>query len=422
MAVNAASELTMDNVFILTNSYPYPPGEQFLETEIEYWSRVPHKRVTVIPKTAVGRPRDTPPDIHVDVKLAMRYAGIKKIRTAPKAIASGCFAKEIAWLCKNRMFSGRNVLLALRALGSTLKQTDLMRHSLVRAKGPIICYSYWFDTSAYAAALLRREGLVSHLITRAHGYDIYEERRVNQYMPLKRQFARDFDTIFAISEEGKSYMRRRYSIPAERLRVARLGVDVADRLTPPSDGARIKIISVAFCVPVKRVDRIIDAVWLAAQRLGAGVLVEWTHIGDGDLRPELEARAQALLGRLDNVTVSFTGLLPHAEVERYLGSDVLDVFINTSDSEGVPVSIMEAMSHGIPAIAPATGGIPELVNNANGMLLSKNPSISEIAEAICNYQHYKSTTTRRLAREMIMNCYCADKNYASFVRIALSSQ
>ncbi|MEM0449104.1 MAG: glycosyltransferase, partial [Methanomassiliicoccales archaeon] len=55
---------------------------------------------------------------------------------------------------------------------------------------------------------------------------------------------------------------------------------------------------------------------------------------------------------------------------------------NTSLSEGIPVSIMEAHSFGIPAIAPNVGGISEIVNNENGVLMNSNPSATEIAEAI----------------------------------------
>ena len=61
------------------------------------------------------------------------------------------------------------------------------------------------------------------------------------------------------------------------------------------------------------------------------------------------------------------------------------MFINVSSTEGIPVSIMEAMSFGIPVIATAVGGTPEIVNNENGYLLSKDPSAKELAEVIQNF-------------------------------------
>ena len=58
----------------------------------------------------------------------------------------------------------------------------------------------------------------------------------------------------------------------------------------------------------------------------------------------------------------------------------IDVFINTSISEGIPMSIMEAQSCSIPVIAPSVGGITEIVTNDNGYLLSETPTPKEIAE------------------------------------------
>ena len=60
----------------------------------------------------------------------------------------------------------------------------------------------------------------------------------------------------------------------------------------------------------------------------------------------------------------------------------VDLFLNVSEYEGVPVSVMEAQSFGIPVIATAVGGTPEIVNEENGFLLPENPSQDEIASAI----------------------------------------
>jgi glycosyltransferase involved in cell wall biosynthesis len=55
-----------------------------------------------------------------------------------------------------------------------------------------------------------------------------------------------------------------------------------------------------------------------------------------------------------------------------------DVFINVSSSEGVPVSIMEAMSFGIPAIATDAGGNREIVNSSSGFLIPVDCSIETL--------------------------------------------
>jgi glycosyltransferase involved in cell wall biosynthesis len=68
---------------------------------------------------------------------------------------------------------------------------------------------------------------------------------------------------------------------------------------------------------------------------------------------------------------------------RFYGENPVDLFMQMSQSEGgSPVSIQEAISCGIPVIATRVGGIPEIVSDKNGLLLSENPSIQEIANAI----------------------------------------
>ena len=63
------------------------------------------------------------------------------------------------------------------------------------------------------------------------------------------------------------------------------------------------------------------------------------------------------------------GHYPNEELLRYYGSNHVDLFINTSSTEGVPVSIMEAQSFGIPVIATDTGGVKEVVTEGTGSLL-----------------------------------------------------
>ena len=60
----------------------------------------------------------------------------------------------------------------------------------------------------------------------------------------------------------------------------------------------------------------------------------------------------------------------------------MNLFINLSDSEGIPVTIMDAFSVGIPVIARDVGGISEIVSNQNGVLLSSNGDIEEAQEAL----------------------------------------
>lgn len=412
----------MTEIWILTSSFPYPPGEQFLETEIEYWGQLCPEKINLIPFQGTGIPRYVPPNISVDTCVSSKFDLAKKLEFLTKSFFSDFFWQELKWLRENNKLSIGSAWIAWKTSASTLFYSQVMRKKFKKAEYPVIVYSYWFDISAYAMALLRREGVINYLVARAHRFDVYEERRKYQYMPLKRQFAQDFDRIFAISKSGRSYLGERYKISDNCLAVARLGVIVNDKLSLPSPNNIVNILSVSFCVSVKRIDRIIDGIALAVQALDQKILINWTHIGDGPDKKALEENANKTLSAFHNITFQFLGHISNTAVLRYYEANQVDVFINTSESEGVPVSIMEAMSFGVPVIAPSVGGIPEIVTQENGWILSSNPTNQEIAEAICSIEHYKDDKTRKSARQMIINNYNSQKNYSNFVNFLVNQK
>ncbi|MGZ5247769.1 MAG: glycosyltransferase, partial [Flavitalea sp.] len=63
-----------------------------------------------------------------------------------------------------------------------------------------------------------------------------------------------------------------------------------------------------------------------------------------------------------------------------------DLFLNVSESEGVPVSIMEAMSAGLPVIATNVGGTREIVDGSNGVLVNKNISALELSDLLVHFK------------------------------------
>jgi glycosyltransferase involved in cell wall biosynthesis len=93
-----------------------------------------------------------------------------------------------------------------------------------------------------------------------------------------------------------------------------------------------------------------------------GIRVEWTVVGDGPLRPELEAG----IGDADNFTL--TGFLSSKELGQAYTRQ--DIFLLPSAYEGIPVSLIEAMKTGlVPIVSDITGGIREIVGNGvNGYL------------------------------------------------------
>ena len=84
-----------------------------------------------------------------------------------------------------------------------------------------------------------------------------------------------------------------------------------------------------------------------------------------------------------NVTIELRGWSDNQKILDFYKNNLVNVFINLSSSEGVPVSIMEAMSFGIPILATDVGGTSEVVeNNKNGFLLDIETPLDEVARVL----------------------------------------
>ncbi len=120
--------------------------------------------------------------------------------------------------------------------------------------------------------------------------------------------------------------------------------------------------------------------------------IHWYHFGTGELRQKLEAQAKALP---DHVEYTFMGYQANEDVQKFYADHYIDAFINVSQSEGIPVSVMEAESYGIPIIATDVGGTSEIVHDRrNGVLLDVNFTdkdlIDAIDEVVENADRYRS--------------------------------
>jgi colanic acid/amylovoran biosynthesis glycosyltransferase len=408
----------MKTILFLTSAYPYFPGEQFIEDEIGFWAAEPSVKIILVPATASGVPREIPPGITVDLTVARKSSFLVKLKSVFQALCSPTLWMDFRHIRKSRR-GFRCYVNTLKTLASVLRIERALRLICKNYESLDIAYCYWNHIQAYAAVNLKRDGLISKVASRAHGFDLYENRWPDKYMPLKRQFIGDMDLMLAISNEGKAYMEAVYGASPDRVIVSRLGVPVPGMVSVPSQPNSLNIVSVSFCVALKRIDKIIDAIGSAVSKLN-GFKITWSHIGDGPLLPELRLQAVKTLEPL-GVEWRFLGGLPNKAVKHYFSENQVDLFINASESEGVPVSIMEAMSHGVPVIAPNVGGISEIVANESGCLLSVSPDVAELSNAIVTLStRCKSFEVREACRKVIANKYCASKNYQSLVKIISS--
>src|SRR5699024_906115 len=112
--------------------------------------------------------------------------------------------------------------------------------------------------------------------------------------------------------------------------------------------------------------------------------VWWTHIGGGPLLDSLRERASEELG--GNIEFDLLGPMTNDEILRHYSRVPYHLFVNVSESEGVPVSIMEAMSYGVPTLATDVGGTSEVVaHDESGLLLAADATPADIAAGITSF-------------------------------------
>ena len=182
-----------------------------------------------------------------------------------------------------------------------------------------------------------------------------------------RILARFPSRVFAVSEDLKRHLEGEGFAP-DALEVIYNGIEVGPvpdaalraevRQTLGADAGTFVVGTIARLDPVKDLGTLIDAAATLRGVLPIAVVI----VGDGPERRSLEAEAKRLGIERD---VRFLG---HREdARRWLAG--CDAYVNCSISEGVSLTILEAMAAALPIVATRVGGTPEVVDAASGRLI-----------------------------------------------------
>lgn len=392
----------MDKIIILfTSSFPYFGGEQFIETEIEYLSKF-FDKIIIVPSKKSNRVRKVPKNVIVDDFVA---SSNKSIINRATSMFSRVFFENLSW----NLFE--NKYLAIQSY-YVKKYMQWLEKFLITANiDACLFYSYWFNAATIALSYTKDKYKNLKFITRAHGGDLYEHVHKFKEFPARKKVIKNINKIFTISNDGKKNLELKYPESQGKIIVSRLGIKKHGFVSLPSKDSIFRIVSCSSIIPVKRVEFIID---ILGYLIGKNINIHWTHIGDGKLRSYLEKKASKMLGK--NITYTFLGFLQNELVYKFYRDNPVDLFVNVSLSEGIPVSIMEAQSFGIPVMATNVGGTKEIVNNKNGFLINVSLEPKHIANILIDFFSNKEImlTKRKKSFEMWENHYNADKNYALF--------
>lgn len=192
-------------------------------------------------------------------------------------------------------------------------------------------------------------------------------------------FGRMPAATFAVSEDLRAFMVAE-GFRAQAVKVIHNGIDVG-ALPSVNDRHAVRtelgvgpdewlIGTVARLDPVKSLDTLLEAAPEMLRRRPVRIVI----VGDGPERKRLEALTERLGLR---PRVCFLG--ERLDARRWLAG--CDVYVNCSTSEGISLTILEAMAAGLPVVATAVGGTPEVVNRECGTLVPAGQT-SALAAAI----------------------------------------
>ena len=417
---------TDKHLIVLCGNFPFGFGEPFLEVEFAYLKEY-FQKITICTTSL----EDEHSELHFEIP-----EGVQLINLNPEISLSEKIFGMFRLITDEEMRDEMNVIQTsyhshvnwgklktmlvskLRALKLKVSLQKLFDESDIDT----YLYSYWTDDAALAIAYLKRDKPTVTAFSRIHGWDLYFERSVHYYLPFRKLIFNGLDAVFPISENGRNYLLSHFDTIINRGRVyqSRLGIRTVDALPPQNRKfRRFRLVSCSNLIPIKRVELIIRALSSIEE-----LEIDWTHFGDGTEESSVRALASQLLDAKENVEYHFPGRIPNWKVLEYYSDHTVDLFITLSRYDGIPVSIMEAMSFGIPALATDVGGVSEIViNEKTGFLLDQevNPKdVAEVIETVAEMDADQYDAMRAEAKNMWGTFYSADVNYPEFCKKILS--
>jgi glycosyltransferase involved in cell wall biosynthesis len=282
-------------------------------------------------------------------------------------------------------------------------------------------YTYWFNQWATVLAIAKKKKLISSFITRAHGTDLYEYRvPVTKHIPFRRFQLKNAAHVFSVSETGAKYLSQKYPVYKNKIHTSYLGSeDNGEGFFDPQ--GIFTIVSCAHVRNIKRIHMIPEIL------MHADFPVRWIHIGgmakndptcDMLVKNIAEVETQNKL-----VSVEMKGnLLPEQVVDFYKITSV-NLFLSVSVTEGLPVSMMEAISYGIPILATDVGGCKEIATNNTGRLIPSDFNTKQVADVIAEIKDSSLNTIqgRKEIREFWRSVFEVQGNFSAFLKTAMGS-
>lgn len=385
-------------LLIITHDFPYGTAETFLETEIKYAAKH-FDTVNVLSMSQASEITRKVPSNVIVLKATRKY---KLIRCILYAIFH-LFSKQVFVELKTTS----NHFPLIQRLKSCLKSLMIEHRLFLKAKeegivgDDYIAYSYWLAEGAFF--ITSHKDLWGKVIARAHSYELWDTR----YQPFIKNTIRRLDDIYSISLSTSRLVNNKIGSYISKL--SRLGIESKTQDFVKKKKDEFLIVSCSSIYNLKRLDLIVDSISKITNK--NRIKINWIHLGGGSDEEQIRKLCEK---KLDNIIWSITGWISNSEVIEFYRTHYVDLFINMSDMEGIPVSIMEAISNGIPCLARNVGGNSEIVNEITGYLFQEKCTSDDVAMVIDSIIDGTIQFNRNAIIDYFHSNYSASTNYDRF--------
>ncbi|MBQ4051257.1 MAG: glycosyltransferase [Oscillospiraceae bacterium] len=407
------------NLLLVTEHYPCGFQEAFLESEIEYLTRLYNVHV-ITTDTDRLMTRALPRGVTFS-RPAEHTRGLRRIVARVQSMFSRGFFEECQWARKQGRLNAEFRKNTLDALTESRRLYNYVRTlDIFQDERPLTIYSANMNASLYGLCCLKVYSDDIKVVARCHRANMADPVTGERRDTLNHIVNDAVDALYFTSEDrrmtyAKEFCRGETSEMLQKLRMAPLGVPGPLKKQPPaSDEFLLRLVT---CSPIekdKRLDLLIEGI--------AGVehgCIEWVHIGDGTDRERILSLAREKLGSKPGIRYRFVGRMSQRERYRWYAETPADVLFSVSRSESVPASMLEAMANHVFVCATAVDGVTDVLDSDCAMLMPADPTaeqLSRLLELLCgiNREPFYEKSEKAFARwEKTFN---ADKNCIAFVR------
>jgi glycosyltransferase involved in cell wall biosynthesis len=399
-----------NSLLLFTHAFPYGNGEQWMESEILYLAQN-FERIYISPNIVEGISRPLPDNCSVvlerikfDPEKKLRYYVLKNWFKVLK------YFIYLVLVSENRIYYLKNILSVLAHLSVIQEEAALYYTSFEKYLNETrVLFFYWFINPFICFAMLKAGRKIDHkLVSRAHGYDYDVAQNPLGFFLFRELELKYIDDLVVNNRWGAGLVKNLYPGFSSKVSSSYVGLKDGKKLNPDNTSELFHLVSCSYLIELKRVNLIIEIL------KHVNIRIKWTHLGDGPLMDELKQQAMKLPS---NILCDFYGYIPSAL--DYYRSMPCDLFITTTRREGLPFSLIESISHGIPVMGTAVCGIPEIVNKQTGFIIPLDFDPADISRIITDYSLRSAdekAALRKSARTFYEKTFDADIVFNSFIK------